>query len=420
MRTNFPTCLCCGMNRRDFLKLSGLFSASLGSTLAFGGCQQTPPTTSASPEVSASPAATTQPKGDDQPVKIGYLPITDASPLLIAHARKLYEAEGLTAEQPVLFRSWAQIVEAFLARQVNVIHILSPATLWIRYGRKFPAKVVAWNHTNGSAVTVLPEIETPQDLGGRTIAVPFWYSIHNVVLQQLLKQSNLKVVRKPREAAIAADEVNLVVLPPPDMVAALANKTIGGYIVAEPFNAAAENLKTGRILRFTGDVWKDHACCVVFLHEEDVVQRKEWTQRVVNSLVKAQQWIRGNRPEAAQILSKEGGKYTPHPLPALQRALTYYDTEFYSKQGAIEHPDWQINRIDFQPYPFPSYTEELVRLLKETQVEGNNAFLQQLQPEQVARDLVEDSFVKAALQQIGGPQVFGLQPDFSRKETFVV
>ncbi|HEY9752216.1 MAG TPA: ABC transporter substrate-binding protein, partial [Coleofasciculaceae cyanobacterium] len=317
-------CLCCGMSRRDFLKLSSLFTTSLSATLAIGGCQQSTPPVSRTSE----PVAATQPSpADDQPVKIGYLPITDAAPLLVAHARKLYEAEGLTVEQPRLFRSWAQIVEAFLARQVNVIHVLMPVTVWIRYGRKFPAKVIAWNHTNGSALTVLPEIETPKNLGGKTIAVPFWYSIHNVVLQQLLKQEGLKVVRKPKDAVVAAKEVNLVVLPPPDMVAALANKSIGGYIVAEPFNAAAENLKTGRVLRFTGDVWKDHACCVVFVHEEAVMQRKEWTQRVVNALVKAQSWMRNNRPEVAQILAKDGvGKYTPHPLPVLQRALTYYDT----------------------------------------------------------------------------------------------
>jgi len=418
MNLPIPSCLCCGMNRRDFLKLSSLFTASLSTTLALNGCQSNQPQASNSP--SASPVVTQAPQGEDQPVKIGYLPIIDAAPLLVAHSRKLYEAEGLTAEQPRLFRSWAQIVEAFLARQVNVIHVLIPTTIWLRYGRKFPAKVVAWNHTNGSALTVLPEINTPQELGGRTIAVPFWYSIHNVVLQQLLKQSNLQVVRKPREAAIAANEVNLVVLPPPDMVSALANKSIGGYIVAEPFNAAAETKKTGKILRFTGDVWKDHACCVVFLHEDDVTQRKEWTQKVVTSLVKAQQWMRDNRSEVAQILSKDGGKYTPHPLPVLQRALTFYDKDQYSKQGAIEHPDWAINRIDFQPYPFPSYTQELVQLLKETQVEGDNAFLKALSPAEVAKDLVDDSFVKAALKQVGGPEVFGLQATLSRSETISV
>ena len=393
-------CACCGMSRRDFLKLSALFTSSFGAAIAADNWNL---------PVNAN--------AKDQPVKIGYLPITDAAPLLVAHSRKLYQAEGLTAEQPRLFRSWAQIVEAFLARQVNVIHVLFPTSIWIRYGRNFPAKIVAWNHTNGSALTVLPDIENPRELGGKTIAVPFWYSIHNLVLQQLLQRNGLKIVRKAKDAPIASNEVNLVVLPPPDMVSALANKSIGGYIVAEPFNAAAENLKTGRVLRFTGDVWKNHACCVVFVHEEDIRQRKQWTQRVVNALVKAQLWSRSNRSEVARILSKDGGKYTPHPLPVLQRALTYYDRNFYKKDGAIENPDWQVNRIDFQPYPFPSYTEELVRLLKTTQVEGNTDFLQKLQPRQVARDLVDDSFVRNALQQVGGPKAFGLPNNLSRIET---
>ncbi|MBD3885364.1 ABC transporter substrate-binding protein [Phormidium tenue FACHB-886] len=415
-------CACCGMSRRDFLKLSGLFSTSLGLTLTAGGCQSTTPQAGTSPSLNTSANASPSTSvSADQPVKIGYLPITDASPLLIAHAKKLYEAEGLTAEPPRLFRSWAQVVEAFLARQVNVVHVLSPMTVSLRYGRNFPAKVVAWNHTNGSALTVTPDIETPKDLGGKTIAVPFWYSIHNVVLQQVLKKEGLTVIRKPKDTAVAANEVNLVVLPPPDMVSALATKAIGGYIVAEPFNAVAETLEKGKILRFTGDVWKDHACCVVFLHEEDTTQRQEWTQGVVNAIVKAQAWIRNNREETAQILSKDGsGKYTPHALPALERTLTYYDKEFYGKQGAIQHPDWGINRIDFQPYPFPSYTEELVRVLKETQVEGDTSFLQALDPKEVAIDLVDDSFVKKALQQVGGLPAFGLKDNFSRSETIAI
>jgi NitT/TauT family transport system substrate-binding protein len=396
------------MNRREFLKFSSLLTASAGLSLA--GSHLLP-----------AEAQTRKSKpNQDQPVKIGYLPILDASPLLVAHARNLYAAEGLTAEQPTLFRAWPQIVEAFLSRQVNVIHILFPTTIWLRYGRKFPAKIVAWNHTNGSALTVRSDVDNPRELGGQTVAVPFWYSIHNVVLQQILRQSGLKIVRKPREAKLAKNEVNLVVLPPPEMVSALASKSVGGYIVAEPFNAAAEIKQAGKILRFTGDVWKNHACCVVLLHEQDLKQRPEWTQRVVNAIVKSQHWMRSNREAVATILSKENGNYTPHPEAVLKRALTFYNPGFYSKQRAIQHPQWGIDRIDFQPYPFASYTQELVRLLKLTQVEGNTDFLQRLQPKFVARDLVDDSFVKKAIQQVGGPKAFELSPNLNRREVIVV
>lgn len=247
-------------SRRDILKLAALLSAA-GALPLLSSLQA---------RAAAEP---------DAPVRIGYLPITDATPLLVAHANGLFEAEGIQAERPVLLRSWAQVIEAFISGQVNVIHLLSPMTVWARYGSKVPAKVVAWNHVGGSGLTVAPEIADVRQLGGKSVAIPFWYSIHNVVLQQLLRDNGLRAVSRAVGAALAADEVNLVVLPPSDMPPALASKRIHGYIVAEPFNALAENLKVGRVQRFTGDVWRNHACCVVFMHEHDLERRPQWSQR---------------------------------------------------------------------------------------------------------------------------------------------
>jgi NitT/TauT family transport system substrate-binding protein len=206
-------------------------------------------------------------------------------------------------------------------------------------------------------------------------------------------------------------------------VPALAGKQIAGYIVAEPFNAAAEALKVGKILRFTGDVWKDHACCVVFMHERDLAQRPEWTQKVVNAMVKAQLWTRANRAETAALLSKDGEhKYTPHSREVLAKVLAPSDSDVdaYVKSGAIRHPEWKDRRIDFQPYPFPSYTEELVRRLKDTLIEGDRAFLAQLDPNAAARELVDDSFVKKAVIAAGGLTAFGLSSnDFTRQEVVI-
>ena len=404
MTTNHPlTCDCCGMNRRQFLQFGSLLAASTGLRLL--GHQQ--------PLLAASRAPI---KGQDQPVKIGYLPILDASPLLIADARGAFRDQGLTVPDPTRFRSWAQLSEAFLSRQVNVVHMLFPTTIWMRYGKKFPVKVVAWNHTNGSALTVQETIDKPSDLGGQVVAIPFWYSIHNILLQQLLQKNGLKVVRRPIEAKLGQREVNLVVLPPAEMVPALASKKIAGYIVAEPFNAAAESKKIGKVLRFTGDIWNDHACCVVLVHEDDVKSRPEWTQRVVNAIVASQRWMRGNRPEVAAILSQEGGhNYTPHNKAVLTRALTAYGNP-YIEDKAILNPQWKNQRIDFQPYPFASYTRELVRLLKKTQVEGDNAFLRTLSPDLAARDLVTDQFVRKAIALNGGVKAFNLPASFLRNE----
>ena len=385
------------LSRRDFLRLSALLTGSV-----------------ALPHLARAASA-------NDPVRIGYLPITDASPLLVAHARKLFEAQGLEVEAPRLFRSWAQIVEAFMAGQVNVVHLLSPMTVWARYGSNFPAKVVAWNHMSGSALTVAPNIREIRDLGGRKVAVPFWYSIHNVVLQHLLRENGLTVVTRPADA-LKPNEVALSIMAPADMGPALANGAIAGFIVAEPFNAAAETNGIGRVLRFTGDVWREHACCVLTMHERDLKERPEWSQKVVNALVEAQHWLRDNRREGARLLSKDApGKYTPFAAPVLERVLVpdAARQQQYVREGAIRHPEWKDERIEYQPYPFPSYTEQLVRLLKQTQVEGDNRFLAGLDPAFVARDLVDDRFVKKSIAALGGLKAFGLPEKYTRSETLV-
>jgi len=394
----------CGMTRRDFLRMSALTGATAAAPLLFAG-----------------DAMAQNFKGDDQPVKIGYLPITDAAPLLVAHGRELFEQQGLKTETPRLFRSWAQIIEAFVAGQVNVIHMLSPATLWIRYGSKFPAKIVAWNHVNGSALTVQNEINSVAQLGGKTIAIPFWYSIHNIVLQKLLTQARLTVVTRGRGADLKPNEVNLVVMAPSEMVSALATKSIAGYIVAEPFNATAETARVGKILRFSGDVWQNHACCVTFMAERDLVQKPEWSQRVTNAIVNAQLWARSNSLETAKLLAGTGpNRYTPHSLQALTKVLSTTDYMNYEKSRVVRHPAWQQRRIDFQPYPFASYTEELVRAIGQTKVEGDTGFLERLDPAFVAKDLVDDRFVRNAIQAVGGPAKFGLPANLLRTENIAV
>lgn len=395
--------MCQPITRREWLKLASMLSVAGAAPML------------ATANARAAAEA-------DAPLRIGYLPITDAAPLLVAHNNGYFEQAGIKAEKPTLLRSWAQLIEAFLSGQVNVVHLLSPMTIWTRYGSQAPAKVVAWNHVNGSAITVTPDIDKVADLGGKTVAVPFWYSIHNVVLQDLLRANGLKPVLK-KTGALAPNEVSLIVMAPSDMPPALAAKQIAGYIVAEPFNAAAESLKVGKVLRFTGDIWKNHACCVVYMQERDLNGRPEWSQKVVDAIVKAQLWTRGHPDEAAKLLSKEGAnRYTPHNFALLQRVLAPSAEEQgrYLADKAIQHADWHERRIDFQPYPFPSYTQQLVRHLQVTQVEGNAQFLAKLDPAFVARDLVDDRFVKRSIAAVGGMKAFGLPESFTREETIVV
>ena len=395
------------LDRRRFLRMAagaGLVAAA--SPFVLGGCgndDAAGATTSTTPGTTPAPGSTA--RADLGSLRIGYLPITDASPLLVAHATGALETSGFTAEEPTLFRSWADLVEAFQAEQVDVVHLLMPLAVQLRFGADVPMKVVAWNHTNGSALTAAERITTVADLAGETVAIPFWWSIHNVVLQQLLRANSLTAIIEGDPSA-AERTVKLVVLPPADMVPALASGSIAAFIVADPFNALAEVNDAGRILRFTGDVWRDHACCVTVVSESVLADRGAAGQALVDALAAAQLTITDDRPAAAQLLS-DGG-YLPQPVPAIERALTHYATDEYLASGAIQHDEWGSERIGFQPYAFPSYTESLVASLRETVLDGDTSFLADVDGASAHGELVADGLAERAIEANGGLERFGL------------
>ncbi|AGY92068.1 hypothetical protein SPICUR_05470 [Spiribacter curvatus] len=348
-------------------------------------------------------------------LNIGYLPITDATSMLTAYAMGYFEDEGVTTEAPELIRSWSGLVEGFVRGRFNLVHLLKPIPVWMRYNNDFPVKIMAWAHINGSGLVVggRSGIESFAELGGTQIAVPYWYSIHNTLIQMGLRNAGLRPVIQRQEDPLADDEVNLLILPPPEMPSSLAAGQIDGYIVAEPFNAAGELLAGGRLLRFTGDMWENHPCCVVCMNEKQVNARPEWTQRVINAVVRGSEYAQQNKGKVAEMLSRDGQGYLPMPAEVVRRAMTHYDEPEYRDSGAVSHPDWRVGRIDFSPYPYPSATKRLVVEMNQTLVEGDTTFLQGLDPDFVADDLVEYRFVEEALRQHPGANYLD---ELTRKE----
>ena len=393
------------MSRRDFM----LDSLALGGLAAAFG-------------MSASTAAwgNIQPPADEV-VRFGYLPITDATVLLVAHAKGFFEEEGLKTERPTLIRGWSPLVEGFAAGKFNLVHFLKPIPIWMRYNNNFPVKIMSWAHLNGSGLVVgrHTDAKSFSDLGGKQVAVPYWYSMHNIVLQMGLRHAGLTPVIKSQGDPIAANEVNLQIMPPPDMPPALAARKIDAFIVAEPFNAVGEMLAGGKMLRFTGDIWRNHPCCVVCMNENQVNANPAWTQKVMNAIVKAQVYSQQNKKEVAHLLSKDGKGYLPMDANIVEQAMTLYDEESYAEPDAIQNAEWGSGRIDFQPWPFPSATKLIINELKRTLVGGDTTFLQDLDPDFVVDDLVDYKFVKAAMDKHPGwKQAPGFNADnpFDREE----
>jgi len=377
----FSSVLGTSVNRRELLKMGGLGALS-----------------------SLVPSAATfaQEKKWDPTIRIGYLPITDASALLVAHEMGFFKKEGLDSVAPTLIRGWSPLVEAFSSHRTNLTHMLIPIPIWMRYNNKFPVKITAWNHTNGSGIVVGKDsgINSPKDFGGKQFAVPFWYSIHNIISQKIMKDAGITPVIRPQDAKLAPNECNFIVLNPPDMPPALAAKSIDGYCVAEPFNALGELKAGAKMLRMTGDVWKGHPCCVVVMHEADTMDpaRAAWAQGVHNAIVTAQIHLVENRAAMAEMLSKDGKGYLPFPKEVVQRAMMLYDIPYPGNPAAIRNKDWGMDRINFQGWPYRSATELVVNDMKKTVITGDSAFLEKLDAKFVANDLVNYNFIKKALE----------------------
>jgi len=349
------------------------------------------------------------------PLKLGYLPITDATPLLVAHGLGYFAQEGLEVERPVMVRSWKILTESFLAGKFDLTHMLFPIPVWMRFKQKNPVKVLAWDHTNGSAVTVRgdSEIFNFLDLGGKQVAVPSWYSMHNLILQMGIRTQGLVPVIKPQSAKLAPNEVNLFVLSPPDMPPALLGKRIDAFIVADPFNALAQEKFNARIMRFSGDIWKNHPCCVIVAAESFINKNRVVVQKAVNAVVRAQAWCQKNPKETAHLLSRDGEGYLPVPESVLARVFEP------PKKTELVHPDWNVERIGFQPFPFPSATRFIVEQMKKTRVEGDTDFLASLDAGRATAELVDDSFVRKAMDEMGGIHTFcdcNIETPFSREE----
>ncbi|MBS1186918.1 MAG: transporter, substrate-binding protein, aliphatic sulfonates family [Burkholderiaceae bacterium] len=262
------------MNRRNFLKLSGAtLAASALAGVSVLGC-----------------------KSSSKPVlKIGHLPLTDHL-TIIAHSQ--FEYQHLTLE-PVKFSSWPELLEALRSGAIQGGFALTPFGLALRQ-KGAPIKLVQAGHRNGSSLTIKndPAITKLEDLRGKTIAIPSRFSTHNILLSKLLHEHGLS----------ADKDVKVLEMGPPEMVNALSTGRIDAFIVAEPFGAQAEILKVGKALVYSKDVWKDHICCGLNLHETVINQHPEAVEELVGNFVKTANFIEANPKEAAQLSTRYLGQ----------------------------------------------------------------------------------------------------------------
>lgn len=262
------------LNRREFVKAGGK-AALFGLAFYWGvaGCNPGEPD-----EPSASGKAV---------IRLGYLPIMDHL-TLIAHARKQFEYTDL---RPFKFAAWPELAEALSAGAIDAGLALTPIGLKLRQNG-VPIKALLLGHRNGSAITVKADssIHSIEDLKGKTVAIPSRLSTHNILIHKVLSEQGIDLAR-----------INLLEIAPPEMLQAMAVGQIDAFIVAEPFGGQAELQGVGRVLMLSRDIWPNHICCVLNVHEKIIQGNPEAVQELVGGMVETGAFIESENAEAARL-----------------------------------------------------------------------------------------------------------------------
>jgi nitrate/nitrite transport system substrate-binding protein len=148
-------------------------------------------------------------------------------------------------------------------------------------------------------------------------------------------------------------DVNLITIPPPQMVANMKVGKMDGFCVGEPWNARSIADGIGYTAINTQDIWKDHPEKVCAFLGEFADKNPRTVIAVLKALQEASAWLDDmkNRPEQAEIVSKPTYINCPKEL-ILGRMQGHYD---FGDGRKKEDPNYMIFNSRNCNFPQPKY-----------------------------------------------------------------
>lgn len=306
-------------SRRRFLMTA---AATTAVTLIAHGCgnsQQSsdvaqPTTVAETPEVTS--------------VKLGFIALTDAAPLIIAKEKGLFAKYGMPDVEVIKQASWGvtrdNLVLGSAGGGIDGAHILTPMPYLmtagtITGGKKVPMYILARLNTNGQGI-VLGNAYKDLNIGTDSaplkeafariraerhnrnqapeikVAMTFPGGTHDLWIRYWLAAGGID----PQK------DVSVIVVPPPQMVANLKTGTMEAFCVGEPWPLQTVNQKLGYGALTTGELWQDHPEKSFALRADWVDQHPKAAKALLMAVMEAQQWCDRpeNKPEMAKIIGQ--------------------------------------------------------------------------------------------------------------------
>ncbi len=273
-------------------------------------------------------------------LNLGFIPLTDAAPLVVAQERGIFAQLGLDVRL-VREQAWSSLRDKLVHGVLDGAQALAPMPLAMSLGLdapSMPLRAPLVLSRNGNGITLRVDIdnalkrqsesgppERPPPRGAHgpglrriveqrraagqrplTFAVVFPWSCHRYQLHDWLRAGGIDPVR----------DVAIVVVPPPRVADALAAGHIDGFCAGEPWNRLAVTNGVGRIATTGLELWPDAMEKVLAFRAGWADDNEDVVERVLQALLCAGTWLDAldHRFEAASMLAAK--PYLDQP-PAL-------------------------------------------------------------------------------------------------------
>ncbi len=307
-------------NRRNFFKtaVAGAFGAAAALNIMPAGLQNM-----------AYAAGSDAPELTE--VKIGFIPLTDCAPIVVAAEMGFDKKYGIKII-PSKEASWAAIRDKTVNGELHAAHVLYGLVYGVQMGiggqQKDMNVLMTLNH-NGQGITLSNQLKDKGVKDGKTLKRLLENENRDYIFAQTFPTGTHAMWLNYWLAANGIDpikDVKTIVVPPPQMVANMRIGNMDGYCVGEPWNARAIYDKVGYTVATSQDIWAEHPEKVLGTTAEFVAKNPNTARAMVMAILEASKYIEAteNRAKVAELISQKSYVNAPKEV-ILGRFLGDYD-----------------------------------------------------------------------------------------------
>ena len=269
------------------------------------------------------------------PLRIGFVPLVDAAPLVVAAEMGFAEEEGLKITLDAS-SSWAALRDKLCFGQLDAAHMLSPVPVAGALGLGgggAELHALSVLSVNGNVIGVSPEVAATMRAAGHDfgfsdaraagealiaarenlrVGVPFPFSMHAELVYYWLSALGLP----------APQGIDVRTVPPPQMAEAIGAGEIDAFCVGEPWGSRSVENGVAELLLPGVAIWSLAPEKVLAVRSDWADDNRDLSMRLIRAVWRAARWL--SAPEsvglATEILSKP--RYLGLAPELLERALS--------------------------------------------------------------------------------------------------